>query len=124
KVASMTFSGRFYFLDASRDWPGDVENGDASARTPLWTKETQITPDQYEIIHDQSKRKSYGTLVSLSAKPGSEFFHRMAAWPVAFEAAIKQTARRHFPEDEILRLYSWPLHRRAVCDDGISKSGQ
>lgn len=100
KVTSMTFPGRFYFLDPSRDWPGDVENGDGSARTPLWTRETQITPDQYAVINDQSKRKSYGTLVSLSAKPGTEFFDRMAAWPVAFEAAIKQTAFRHFPEGE------------------------
>ena len=25
-VATMTFPGRFYFLDANRDWPGDVEN--------------------------------------------------------------------------------------------------
>ena len=100
KVTSMTFPGRFYFLDTSRDWPGDVENADGSARTPLWTRETQITPDQYTVINDQSKRKSYGTLVSLSAKPGTEFFQRMAAWPVAFEAAIKQTALRHFPEGE------------------------
>jgi len=100
KVTSMTFPGRFYFLDTSRDWPGDVENADGSARTPLWTRETQITPDQYTVINDQSKRKSYGTLVSLSAKLGTEFFHRMAAWPVAFEAAIKQTAFRHFPEGE------------------------
>jgi hypothetical protein len=100
KVTSMTFPGRFYFLDPSRDWPGDVENGDGSARTPLWTRESQITPDQYTVINDQSKRKSYGTLVSLFAKPGTEFFQRMAAWPVAFEAAIKQTAFRHFPEGE------------------------
>ena len=25
-VATMTFPGRFYFHDANRDWPGDVEN--------------------------------------------------------------------------------------------------
>ena len=100
KVASMTFPGRFYFLDRSRDWPGDVENNDSSARTPLWTRETRITPDQYAVIKDQSKRKSYGTLVSLSAKQGTEFFHRMASWPVAFEEAIKQTASRHFPDSE------------------------
>src|ERR1044071_7648728 len=86
KVTSMTFPGRFYFLDGSRDWPGDVENNDGSARTPLWTRETEITPDQYAVIKDQSKRKSYGTLVSLSAKPGTEFFRRMAAWPIAKQA--------------------------------------
>jgi hypothetical protein len=100
KVISMTFPGRFYFLDASHDWPGDVENGDGSARTPLWTRETQITPDQYAMVQDTSKRADYGTLISLSAKEGTEFFHRMAAWPVAFEQAIKETARRHFPEGE------------------------
>jgi pimeloyl-ACP methyl ester carboxylesterase len=98
KVASMTFPGRFYLLDPSRDWPGDVENHDGTARTPLWTKETHITKDQYEIVQDTSKRESYGTLISLSAKKGTEFYDRMAAWPVAFEEAMRETARRHLPE--------------------------
>ena len=100
KVALMTFPGRFYFLDPSRDWPGDVESEDGSARTPLWSKETRITKDQYSIVQDTSKRAEYGTLVSLSAKEGTEFFYRMAAWPAAFEEAIKQTACRQFPVDE------------------------
>jgi hypothetical protein len=99
KVASMTFPGRFYLLDPSRDWPGEVENGDGTARTPLWTTESRIGQDQYEIVQDTSKRQSYGTLVSLAAKEGSEFYDRMAAWPVAFEEAMKETARRHFPQD-------------------------
>lgn len=100
KVASMTFPGRFYLLDASRDWPGDVENRDGTARTPLWNKETYITRDQYEIVEDASKRENYGTLISLCAKPGTEFYERMAAWPVAFEEAMKETARRHLPENQ------------------------
>ena len=100
KVASMTFPGRFYLLDPSRDWPGDVERSDGSARTPLWSKETNITRDQYEIVQDGSKRESYGTLISLSAKQGTEFYHRLAAWPVAFEEAIKETARRHLPQEQ------------------------
>jgi len=100
KVASMTFPGRFYFPDPSRDWPGDIEYDDGTARTPLWSEETRIGNDQYTIIKDTSKRADYGTLVSLSAKEGSEFFYRMAAWPAAFEQAIKQTARRQFPENE------------------------
>jgi hypothetical protein len=100
KVVSMTFPGRFYFRDSDRDWPGDVENGDGTARTPLWTKEMQITPDQYTIVQDTSKREDYGRLISLSAKEGTEFFQRMAAWPVAFEQAIKETSRRHFPDSE------------------------
>jgi hypothetical protein len=100
KVTSMTFPGRFYFLAPDRDWPGDVENGDGSARTPLWTKETQISKDQYTLVQDTSKRQNYGTIISLSAKPGTEFFYRMAAWPVAFEEAIKETARRQFADGE------------------------
>ena len=105
-VASMTFPGRFYFHDASHDWPGDVENADGSARTPLWTKETLISPDQYTTVQDISKRADYGTLVSLSAKEGTEFYHRMAAWPVAFEQAVIETARRQFPASE----YSIYIH--------------
>jgi len=100
KVTSMTFPGRFHFNDPQRDWPGDVENPDGSARTPLWTKETRIEKDQYTIVQDASKRTEYGTLVSLAAKEGSEFYHRMAAWPAAFEQAVKESARRHFPDGE------------------------
>jgi len=100
KVATMTFPGRFYFSDPSRDWPGDVEYDDGTARSPLWSKETRITKDQYTIVQNTSKRKDYGTLVSLSAKEGTEFFYRMAAWPAAFEEAVKETARRQFSESE------------------------
>jgi hypothetical protein len=99
-VATMTFPGRFYFGDANRDWPGDVENPDGSARTPLWTKETTITHDQYTIVRDVSKREDYGTLISLSAKEGTEFYHRMAGWPVTFEQAVKEVALRQFPAGE------------------------
>lgn len=106
KVASMTFPGRFYLPDRSRDWPGDVEYDDGTARTPLWSKETRITRDQYTIVRDTSKRADYGTLISLAAKEGSEFYYRMAAWPAAFEAALKETARRQFPESD----YSIYIH--------------
>ncbi|HWO40799.1 MAG TPA: hypothetical protein VNO43_03240, partial [Candidatus Eisenbacteria bacterium] len=100
KVASMTFPGRFYFPDTSRDWPGDVENPDGSARTPLWTAGMRIDPEQYTLVKDTSKRENYGTIISLAAKEGTEFYFRMAAWPVAFEEALKATARRQFPEEE------------------------
>lgn len=106
KVVSMTFPGRLYLLDPSRDWPGDTLNADGTARTPLWARESKITPDQYEIVKDTSKRDSYGTIVSLKAREGSEFYDRMAAWPAAFEEAMKETARRHLPERE----YSIYIH--------------
>lgn len=106
KVASMTFPGRLYLLDPSRDWPGDTLNPDGSARTPLWARESRITPDQYEIIRDQSQRSFYGTIITLHAKEETEFYYRMAAWPAAFEEAMKKTCQRHFQADE----YSVYIH--------------
>ena len=44
KVTLMTFPGRLYLLDPSRDWPGDTLEPDGTGRTPLWTRETRITP--------------------------------------------------------------------------------
>ena len=100
KVASMTFPGRLYLLDPGRDWPGDTLEPDGSARTPLWTKESKITPDQYDLVRDTSKRNRFGTIISLAARGGTEFYHRMAAWPVAFDEAMKETCRRHLPPDQ------------------------
>ena len=100
RVVSMTFPGRLYFPDPSRDWPGDTLNADGSARTPLWTKETRITPAQYEIVRDTSSQEKYGTFISLMAKEGTEFYYRMAAWPVAFDEAMRETCRRHLPPDQ------------------------
>jgi len=34
------------------------------------------------------------------AKPGTRFYDRMAAWPVAFEEGMKQACARHLPPDE------------------------
>ena len=100
KVTLMTFPGRLYLLDPSRDWPGDTLEPDGTGRTPLWTRETRITPDQYEVARDEARRESYGTVISLVAREGTEFYHRMAAWPVAFEEALKESCRREFPESE------------------------
>lgn len=106
KVVSMTFPGRLYLLDSSRDWPGDTLYPDGTARTPLWSKESKITPDQYRIVKDQSKRKRYGTFISLEAKEGTELYYRMAGWPVAFEEGIKEGCKRHLPADQ----YSIYIH--------------
>jgi len=106
KVVSMTFPGRLYLLDPSRDWPGDTLYPDGTARTPLWSRESRITPDQYRVVKDQSKRKLYGTIISLEAKEGTEFYYRMAGWPVAFDEGIQEACRRHLPQGE----YSIYIH--------------
>lgn len=111
KVVSMTYPGRLYLLDPSRDWPGDTLYPDGSARTPLWSKESKITPDQYRIVKDQSKRKLYGTFVSLEAKEGTELYNRMAGWPVAFDEGIQEACRRHLPASE----YSIYIHGHSTA---------
>jgi hypothetical protein len=73
KVVTMTFPGRLYLDDPSRDWPDDTIHADGSVRTPIWQKGEYVTRDQYEIVKDTSKRVKYGTRTSARAKPGARF---------------------------------------------------
>src|SRR4051812_32607050 len=100
KAVAMTFPGRLYLDDPSRDWPGDTINPDGTVRTPIWLKGEHITPDQYEVVRDTTMRMRYGTRTVARAKPGTIFYERMAAWPVAFEQGMKDAMRRHFPEGD------------------------
>jgi hypothetical protein len=97
KVASMTYPGRLYLLDSSRNWPGDTVYPDGSVRTPIWKRDEVITKDQYEVVEDRSKRERYGTLIKAKAKEGTTFYYRVAAWPVAFEEGMNDICWRHFP---------------------------
>ena len=97
KVVSMTYPGRLYLQDPSRNWPGDTFNPDGTVRTPIWKKDELITPDQYDVIKDLSQRSRYGTRVLAKAKPGTTFYYRLAAWPVALEEGMKEACRRHLP---------------------------
>ncbi len=106
KVVSMSYPGRLYLLDPSRDWPGDTIKPDGSVRTPIWNTDKLITEDQYEIVEDTSLHIKYGTLTLACAKEGSEFYNRMAGWPAAFEEAGKDLMRRHLPVGE----YSIYIH--------------
>ena len=100
KVVCMTFPGRHYFDDPSRDWPGDTIKPDGSVRTPMWLRGEHITPDQYDVVSDTTKRMRYGTRTVARAKPGSNFYYRMAAWPAAFEDGMREAMRRHLPAGE------------------------
>ena len=100
KVVVGTFPGRLYLQDSSRNWPGDTIHADGTVRTPIWKKDELITPDQYEVVRDVSMRMRYGTRTLARARPGTNFFFRMAAWPVAMEEGMKTANGRHFPEDE------------------------
>jgi hypothetical protein len=100
KVVTMTFPGRLYLDDPSRDWPGDTIHADGTVRTPIWQHGEHVTPDQYEVVRDTGNRMKYGTRTSARAKPGTRFYDRMASWPVAFEEGMKEACRRHFPAGE------------------------
>ncbi|NND02823.1 MAG: hypothetical protein HKN91_08550, partial [Acidimicrobiia bacterium] len=100
RVVSGTFPGRFYFDDPSRDWPGDTINDDGTVRTPIWKRGEHITPDQYDVVTDESMRQRYGRRTVARAKPGTVFIDRLAASPLAMEMACRVAMERHFPPDE------------------------
>jgi hypothetical protein len=99
KVVSMTFPGRLYLPDPSRDWPGDTLDAHGRARMPLWKRGEVIGPDQYTIVRDTGLRARYGTRAFARARPGTLFHERMAAWPVAFDDGMLEACRRHLPTD-------------------------
>ncbi|HSR54734.1 MAG TPA: hypothetical protein VLN73_00730, partial [Alphaproteobacteria bacterium] len=72
---------------------------DGRARMPIWKRGEKITPDQYRLVRETSLRDRYGTRTLARAKPGTLFYHRMAAWPAAFEGGMLAACRRHLPED-------------------------
>ena len=106
KVASMSYPGYLYLLNESHDWPGEPVNPDGTLRVPMWNKDQPITQDQYEHVQDKSMMDRYGTLQLACAKEGTDFYDRMAAFPVVFEETGKDLMGRHLPEDE----YSIYIH--------------
>jgi len=110
KVVSMTYPGRLYLLDPSRNWPGDTINPDGTVRTPIWERDELITRDQYEVVEDRSMMERYGTVILACAKESTPFYDRMAGWPVAFEEAGRDLMGRHFPAGE----FSIYIHGRST----------
>jgi hypothetical protein len=100
KTVAGTFPGRLYLPDPSRNWPGDTFNRDGTARTPIWKDGEFIGRDEYDLIKDGANKARDGTRTLARAKPGSNFYYRMAAWPAAMEAGMVEANRRHFPKDD------------------------
>lgn len=103
RVVTLTYPGHLYLLDDSRDWPGETIKADGTVRTPLWSRQESVAPDEYTVITHRGDEKfhgSYGTIFFAEAKPGTRFYLRMAAWPMAYEEAIKQLCGRYFPDDQ------------------------
>lgn len=102
-VVCMTFPGRLNFDDPNHDWPGETINADGTLRTPQWKRGLHITPDQYELVThvpDPETRAWRGTFFLARAKEGTEFYHRMAAWPIVFEMGMQAVCAHYFPPDE------------------------
>ena len=100
KVCSMTYPGRLYLPDPSRDWPGDTFHEDGGVRTPIWLDGEFIGRDEYEVVDDAAMREIYGSRKYARARKESNFYYRMAAWPVAFEEGMLDICRRHLPVGE------------------------
>ncbi|MGH6738901.1 MAG: hypothetical protein ACREDY_07685, partial [Bradyrhizobium sp.] len=100
KVCSMTYPGRFYLPDPSRNWPDDTFHADGTVRTPIWLRGETVAPEEYEVKVDASHRAIYGSRSYAVAKTGTRFHLRMAAWPKATVEAMKDICRRHFPPGE------------------------
>jgi hypothetical protein len=97
KVMTGTFPGRLYLQDKSRDWPGDTIHPDGSVRTPIWLKDELIGRDEYDVVYDDALKWRYGVATLARAKPGTNFYYRMAAWPTVMEMGFIEANRRHFP---------------------------
>lgn len=100
KVVSMTFPGRHAFHTNDRDWSGSTVREDGSVRTPIWLQGEEITRDQYDVVIDTKQRPRYGTRRLAKARPATNFYFRMAAWPLALEAGGIAAMQKHFPEQE------------------------
>ena len=103
KVVTMSYPGRLYLLDESRDWPGEPIRNDGTVRMPIWSRDALIADDQYTVLEDRAhpgRYARYGTLTFACAKEGTEFWDRMAAWPGAFEEGGREFLRRELPADE------------------------
>jgi len=100
KVVSMSYPGRHAFHTESRDWPDSNFRADGSVRTPIWLRGESIGRDEYDVIYDTEQRPRYGTRRLAKARPGTNFYYRMAAWPLALEAGGVEAMRRHFPQSE------------------------
>lgn len=102
KIVNMSYPGRLNLDDPGRDWPGDTIRSDGTVRTPVWLGGSRVTADQYTVIEDKepARRRRWGTLTLACARPGTEFYDRMAAWPVAFEEGGRALLAKHLPAED------------------------
>ena len=116
KAVAMTFPGRLYLDDPSRDWPDDTIHADGTVRTPIWLKGEHITPDQYEVVRDTSMRLRYGTRTVARAKPGTHLLRPHGGVAGRLRGRHEGRHAPAFPGRRILDLPHRPFDRRP---DGV-----
>lgn len=109
KVATVSYPGHWYWDSETHDWPGTPQDdGTGHPRLPQYDRQNPIGHDEYDLVSDDAfeVRQHRGTSFFLAARPGTQFWHRQAAWPLAYEMAFLHSCEKNFPADE----YSVYLH--------------
>lgn len=110
KVATVSYPGHWHWEGDTHDWPGTPQDdGTGQPRLPQYDRQNPIGHDEYDLVTDKEEaevRLHRGTSFFLAARPGTQFWHRQAAWPLAYETAFLTSCARNFPPDE----YSVYLH--------------
>ncbi len=104
RALAMTYPGHWNFDADGHDWPGEpLDDGTGRPRLPIWDRSDPIGHDEYDVVtyaDDPVLRANGGTAFFLAARPGTQFYRRQAAWPLAYEQAFREACARNFPEDE------------------------
>ena len=116
KAVAMTFPGRLYLDDPSRDWPDDTIHPDGTVRTPIWLTGEHITPDQYEVVRDTTMRLRYGTRTVARAKPGTHLLRPHGGVAGRVRGGHEGRDAPAFPGRRLLDLPHRPFDRRP---DGV-----
>ena len=104
KTLALTYPGHWYYDSDDHEWPGEpLDEGTGRPRLPIWDRKDPIGHDEYDIVtyaDDPVLHANGGTAFFLAARPGTQFYRRQAAWPLAYETAYLDACARNFPEDE------------------------
>ena len=118
KVLAVSFPGRSISPIRPR-LAGKYRPRDGTVRTPIWKKGEVITPDQYDVVKDTTKRKRYGTRTF--AKPSPTLIST-TVWLLGRPPSRKAEGSllRNFPEGE----YSIYVHGHSTGGPFVSMLSQ
>ena len=114
KVCSMTYPGRLYLPDPSRDWPGDTFHDDGGVRTPIWLDGEFIGRDEYEVGR---RRRPAGDLRLPEVRQGQEGKQFLLSHG-GLAGGVRGRHAGHLPpapaRGRVLGVHPRPFHRRTL----------